>query len=326
MIVTKTPFRMSFFGGGTDFSEFYREQGGTVLSTTFDKYCYVSLRRLPPLFPYESELVYSRTERVRAIGEIEHPAIREALRWQGLSRVRLTYDADLPARSGLGTSSAFAVGMLHAIHVAKGEPVTPLMLAEEAIELERVRCGESGGVQDQLATAFGGLNRMDFEGDSLTVTPLAVSPDRRAALAGNLLLFFTGVSRFSMALQEAHRRAIPEKKRELCLMRDMARTGVELLLGGAPLSDFGLLLHEAWCLKRGIAAAITNDEIDALYQRARGAGALGGKLLGAGGGGFLLFYAEPDRQEAVRRALSPLVEIPFNFTDTGTALVTNTGF
>lgn len=326
MIVTKTPFRMSFFGGGTDFPEFYREHGGTVVSTTFDKYCYVSLRALPPLFSYENEVVYSKTERVGDIAEIEHPAIREALCWQGLSRVRLTYDADLPARTGLGTSSAFAVGMLHAIHIAKGETVTPLTLAEEAIFLERVRCGESGGVQDQIAAAFGGFNRIDFEGDKFTVTPLAISPLRRAALADNLMLFFTGISRFSMQLQELHRRAIPDKKNDLCLMRDMARAGADLLLGEAPLAEFGTLLHEGWCLKRGIAAAITNNEIDALYNKARAAGALGGKLLGAGGGGFLLFYVEPDRQAAVRRALSHLVEVPFSFTDKGTSLVTNTGF
>lgn len=326
MIVTKTPFRMSFFGGGTDFPEFYREHGGTVLSTTFDKYCYVSLRRLPPLFPYENELVYSRTERVSRVGEIMHPAIREALCWQGLSHVRLTYDADLPARSGLGTSSAFSVGMLHAMHVAKGEDVTPLMLANEAIELERVRCGESGGLQDQIAAAFGGFNRIDFEGDSFTVTPLAVSAARKQALSDCLMLFFTGVSRYSMELQAAHRQAIPNKTTELCLMRDMARAGAELLLGDRPLAELGHLLHEGWCLKRGIAAAITNEEINALYDKARRAGALGGKLLGAGGGGFLLFYVEPDKQAAVRAALAPLVEIPFEFTDTGSRLVTNTGF
>ena len=326
MIVTKTPFRMSFLGGGTDFPEFYREHGGTVISTTFDKYCYVSLRRLPPLFSYENEVVYSKTERVRDVAEIEHPAIREALLWQGLSHVRLTYDADLPARSGLGTSSAFAVGMLHAMHVAKGERVTPFMLAEEAVELERVRCKESGGVQDQIAAAFGGFNRIDFEGDTFTVTPLAISAERRAALASHLMLFFTGVSRYSMELQDAHQRAIPAKKAELFLMRDMARAGAALLLGDAPLAEFGALLHDAWCVKRGIAASITNDDIDALYEKARGAGALGGKLLGAGGGGFLLFYVEPEKQSAVRKALAPLVEVPFQFTDTGTALVTNTGF
>ena len=326
MIVTKTPFRMSFLGGGTDFPEFYRTHGGTVISTTFDKYCYVSLRQLPPLFSYENEVVYSKTERVTGVDEIAHPAIREALRWQGLSRVRLTYDADLPARSGLGTSSAFAVGMLHAMHVAKGEAVTPRMLAEEAIYLERTLCGESGGVQDQIAAAFGGFNRIDFEGDSFTVTPLAISPARLSTLSGNLMLFFTGVSRFSMELQEAHRQAIPAKQSELCLMRDMARTGADLLVRDGSLADFGLLLHEAWQLKRSIATSITNRGIDELYDKAIRAGALGGKLLGAGGGGFLLFYVEPANREAVKNALSPLVEVPFDFTTNGTSLVTNTGF
>lgn len=326
MIVTKTPFRMSFFGGGTDFPDFYREHGGTVLSTTFDKYCYVSLRSLPPILPYASELVYSKTERVSAVEEICHPAIREAMRWQGMARVRLTYDADLPARSGLGTSSAFAVGMLHAMHVAKGEQVTPTALAKEAIHLERVLCAEDGGVQDQIAAAFGGMNRIDFEGDCFTVTPLAITPKRKEALAARLMLFFTGVSRFSMELQGAHRLAIGEKRAELCRMRDMARAGVALLEGAAPLDDFGEMLHEAWCVKRGITDRITNDSIDALYQRARAAGALGGKLLGAGGGGFLLLYADPAKQAAVRAALAPLTEVKFAFTERGSELVLHTGF
>ena len=326
MIVTKTPFRMSFFGGGTDFPEFYRMNGGTVLSTTFDKYCYVSLRSLPPLYPYASEFVYSRTERVSDNSEILHPTIREAMISLGMERVHLSYDADLPARSGLGTSSAFAVGMLHAMRVARGEAVTPFLLAREAIRLERELCAESGGVQDQIAAAYGGFNRIDFDGYGFSVTPVSVSPERRAALCDSLMLFFTGVSRFSMQLQEAHRSAISQKTWELCRMRDMARTAVDLLEGDTSLDEFGAMLHEGWCLKRSVTDEITNDYLDSLYEKARAAGALGGKLLGAGGGGFLLFYVKPEKQEAVRRALSSLREVSFSFTDKGSELIMNTGF
>ena len=192
MIITKTPFRMSFFGGGTDFPDFYREHGGTVLSATIDKYCYVTLRDLPALYPYSSEAVYSKTERVGSVAEIEHPLIREALLWGQMSRVHVAYDADLPARSGLGTSSAFAVGLLHAIHQKRGEEITRRELAREAIHLERVLCREQGGVQDQIATAFGGLNRIDFEGEDFTVTPLLINPARKRELEENLMLFFYG--------------------------------------------------------------------------------------------------------------------------------------
>ena len=325
MIITKTPFRMSFFGGGTDFPDFYRKHGGTVLSTTFDKYCYVTLRALPALYTYDSEFVYSKTERVNDNRDIVHPLIREAMLWQDVHRVRLSYDADLPARSGLGTSSAFAVGMLHAIHAARGEQVTKDGLAREAIYLERTLCRESGGVQDQIATAYGGFHRIDFEGEDFTVTPVQISPARKAALNENLMLFFTGVSRVSAELQTAHQAALGDRTAELCRMRDMAREATALLEGDAPLDDFGALLHEGWCLKRGITDRITNGYIDELYGRALVAGALGGKLLGAGGGGFLLFYVPGERQAAVRAALKELREAPFSFESEGTSLLLNTG-
>lgn len=321
MIVTKTPFRMSFFGGGTDFSSFYRTHGGTVLSTTFDKYCYVTLRHLPPFFDYTSEFVYSRTERVRDNKEILHPAIREAMMWHNVRHVRLAYEADLPARSGLGTSSAFAVGMLHAIHAARGEQVDARTLASEAIYLERTLCRESGGVQDQIAAAFGGFNRIDLAGEDFTVTPVQITPERKSALAGRLLLFFTGISRYAMDLEAAHEQAISDSIAAHIRMRDMAREATALLEGTAPLDDFGAMLHEGWCLKRGITDRITNDRIDAYYQRATDAGALGGKLLGAGGGGFLLFYVPEEKQEAVRGALADLVEIAFAFESGGSQVI-----
>lgn len=317
MVLTKTPFRMSFFGGGTDFPDFYRRHGGTVLSSTFDKYCYVTLRTLPRLHAYDSEFVYSRIERVRDNREIVHPLIREAMLWQDVQHVRMTYDADLPARSGLGTSSAFAVGLLHAIHAARGEQITKETLAREAIYLERTLCREDGGAQDQIAAAYGGMNRIDFTGEGFRVTPVRISSARKAQLNENLMLFFTGVSRYSMELQAAHQAALPDRTRELCRMRDMAIEATALLEGDAPLADFGALLHEGWCLKRSITDRITNGHIDALYQKALAAGALGGKLLGAGGGGFLLFFVPSERQEAVRAALAGLEEVSFSFEGEG---------
>ena len=320
MIITRTPFRMSFFGGGSDFPDFYRQHGGTVLSATFDKYCYVTLRHLPRFFAYENEFVYSRIERVGSVEEIEHPAIREALRWQGLSGVRMNYEADLPARTGLGTSSSFAVGLLHAIHALRGEPTDKQSLAEEAIYLERTLCRECGGVQDQIAAAFGGLNRIDFDEKGFIVTPVEIGEGRRAALSDHLLLFFTGISRFSAELQTAHQSALGSKTAELLAMKKMAEEA-ETVLKNGDLDDFGRMMHEAWQIKRGITDRISNAEIDTVYARAMAAGALGGKLLGAGGGGFLLFYVRPEDQAAVRAALAPLIEVPFRFEESGTQLL-----
>lgn len=321
MITVRVPFRMSFFGGGSDFPDFYRLHGGTVLSTAINKYCYVTLRALPPLFDYKSEFVYSKTERVRENSEILHPAIREAMIWKGVEGVRLTYDADLPARSGLGTSSSFAVGMMHAIHVMRGEAVTPRLLADEAIYLERTLCRECGGVQDQIAAAFGGLNRIDFDEKGYTVTPLLISEARKSELEDHLMLFFTGTSRFSAELQVAHQASLVTKQSELARMAEMAREACELLENDMPLSRFGEMLHEAWQIKRGVTSEITNDTVDAYYERAMAAGALGGKLLGAGGGGFLLFFVQRERKAAVREALADLAEIPFTFENEGSRIV-----
>ena len=321
MITVKTPFRMSFFGGGSDFPDFYRLHGGAVLSTAINKYCYVTLRTLPPLFDYKSEFVYSKTERVCENSEILHPAIREAMIWKNVDGVRLTYDADLPARSGLGTSSAFAVGMMHAIHTMRGEAVTPRLLADEAIYLERTLCRECGGVQDQIAAAFGGLNRIDFDEKGYTVTPLLIGEARKRELEDQLMLFFTGTSRFSAELQVAHQASLVTKQNELARMAQMACEASELLQGDAPLSRFGEMLHEAWQIKRGVTSEITNDTVDAYYERAMAAGALGGKLLGAGGGGFLLFFVQRERKAAVREALADLAEIPFAFENEGSRIV-----
>ena len=321
MIITKTPFRMSFFGGGTDFPDFYKEYGGAVLSTSFDKYCYVTVRHLPPFFDYRNELVYSRTERVKEISEIEHPAIREAMKWLDMHDLRVTYEADLPARTGLGTSSSFAVGLLNAFYALKGKYADKRKLADDAIYLERTLCKESGGVQDQIAASFGGMNIIEFNAEGYSVRPLIISADRKKQLNNNLMLFFTGFSRFSSDIQGAHETALKDKISQLSEMKNLVSEAEKILTCKQDLSDFGKLLDYTWRLKRGITDKISNDSIDSLYLKAVNAGASGGKLLGAGGGGFLLFYVEEDKQASVRKALSSLMEVPFSFENNGTSVL-----
>ena len=303
MIITKTPFRMSFFGGGTDMESFFREYGGAVLSTTFDKYCYVNVRHLPPFFSYATELSYAKTERVNSLEEIEHPAIRNAMKMLDMHHIRLTYEADLPARSGLGTSSSFAVGMLNAFYALKGQYASKEKLAKEAIYLERVLCAEVGGWQDQIAAAFGGFNRIDFSADGYEVRPVLLSPERKRRLNGRLMMFFTGFTRFSAEIQQLNNsRNGADKLARLQEMLALVDEAEAILTDEqADLNEFGRLLDHTWKLKRGTGVAVSTDCIDALYARGIAAGALGGKLLGAGGGGFLVFYVEPEHQAAVRQ-------------------------
>lgn len=321
MIITQTPFRMSFFGGGTDFPGFYREHGGAVISTTFDKYCYVNVRHLPRFFDYSTELSYAKTERVTDVEKIEHPAIREAMKYLDMHEIRLTYEADLPARSGLGTSSSFAVGMLNAFYALKGKYADKRKLADDAIYLERELCRESGGVQDQIAASFGGFNRINFSADGYTVDPVIISPQRKKLLNQNLMLFFTGFSRFSSEIQVSTESAMKDKTAELLEMYALVEDAGRILESESDLDEFGRLLDHTWKLKRGITSKISTDSIDGLYQTAMQAGALGGKLLGAGGGGFLLFYVNPDKQEAVRRAMERLLYVPFEFENGGTRVI-----
>ncbi len=321
MIITQTPFRMSFFGGGTDFPDFYREHGGAVISTTFDKYCYVNVRHLPRFFDYSTELSYSKTERVTSVDQIQHPAIREAMKMLDMHEIRLTYEADLPARSGLGTSSSFAVGMLNAFYALKGKYADKRKLADEAIYLERVLCNESGGVQDQIAASFGGMNRINFNADGYEVMPVIISPERKEALNNKLMLFFTGFSRFSSDIQVKTQQALSDKTAQLLEMLKLVDEAETVLTSKTDLNEFGRLLDYTWKLKRGITTEISTDSIDGLYGKAMEAGALGGKLLGAGGGGFLLFYVEEDKQERVKKALSNLLYVPFKFENGGTRVI-----
>lgn len=321
MIITQTPFRMSFFGGGTDFPGFYREHGGAVLSTTFDKYCYVNVRHLPRFFDYTTELSYAKTERVTDVESIEHPAIREAMKMLDMHEIRLTYEADLPARSGLGTSSSFAVGMLNAFYALKGKYADKRKLADDAIYLERVLCKESGGIQDQIAASFGGFNKISFNADDYTVSPVIISPERKLRLNDNLMLFFTGFSRFSSDIQVEAEKSLKSKEAQLLEMLQLVDEAEQVLTSKTDLTEFGKLLDYTWKLKRGITSKVSTDSIDAIYDKAIKAGATGGKLLGAGGGGFLLFYVEADKQKNVHEALEDLLYVPFEFETAGTQVI-----
>ena len=322
MIITKTPFRMSFFGGGTDMEWFFKENGGAVLSTTFDKYCYVNVRHLPRFFDYSTELSYARTERVTDIEDIQHPLVRNAMKMLDMREIRLTYEADLPARSGLGTSSSFAVGMLNAFYALKGKYADKKRLADEAIYLERVLCNESGGWQDQIAASFGGFNRIDFNANGYEVNPVIISPERKKRLNENLLMFFTGFTRFSSDVQKANKL---DEKSKLAQLREMYALVDEaekvLTDKSSDLDEFGSLLDHTWRLKRQTGNAVSTDSIDGLYSKGIAAGALGGKLLGAGGGGFLVFYVQPEYRESVMRAMSELLYIPFEFENGGTKVI-----
>lgn len=322
MVIARTPFRISFVGGGTDFPEFFQEYGGAVLSTTIDRYCYVTVRHLPGFFQYRSEVCYSEIERVGCADEVRHPLIREAMKLMGVEEIRLTYEADLPARSGLGTSSAFAVGMLNAFHCYRGEGVSKRQLIDEAIQLEREICGEAGGLQDQIAAAIGGMNKITFKKNGYTVCPVMISSEKKALLGERLMLFFTGFSRFSFEIQEKTREQVKNRIKILLEMKGLVGEAEKILTSNqVNLEDFGRLLDYGWQLKQKTNSEISTEAVDLLYQKAKKAGALGGKLLGAGGGGFLLLYVEPESQEAVRQALRGLLYVPFQFEDSGTKLI-----
>ncbi len=306
--------------------DFFRVHGGAVLSTTFDKYCYVNVRHLPPFFDYRTELSYSKTERVTSIESIQHPAIRNAMKMLDMHEIRLTYEADLPARSGLGTSSSFAVGMLSAFYALKGKYADKKKLADEAIYLERVLCGEAGGWQDQIAASYGGFNRINFNKDgTYDVLPIIISPERKKQLDHNLMMFFTGFTRFSSDVQKANA-ASPEtkeaKEKRLLEMLELVDDAEDVLTNKKrDLDDFGRLLDHTWKLKRQTGSAVSTSNIDALYQRGIEAGALGGKLLGAGGGGFLVFYVQPEKREALKAAMHDLLYVPFHFEDGGSRVL-----
>jgi D-glycero-alpha-D-manno-heptose-7-phosphate kinase len=325
MIITRTPFRISFFGGGTDFPDWYKEHGGAVLSTTIDKYCYVSLRRLPPFFGYKHKIVFfSKQEAFDELHEIQHPAVREVYRFMNVdSGLVMQHDADLPSHSGLGSSSSFTVGLLHALYSLKGEIVTKKRLGLEAIHVEQNMIREAVGSQDQLAVAFGGFNKISFSfRDNIEVTPIAISGAKISHLQNNLMLFFTGFARFAAEIEQDKIKNLNARRKELRLIHSLVDEAVEVLNGDIDGYDaFGHLLHETWQLKRSLSDKVSTSSIDEIYKTGMDAGALGGKILGAGGGGFILFYVRPENQGRIREALSNLVHVPFRFDNLGTQLI-----
>lgn len=323
MIISRTPYRVSFFGGGTDYPAWYREHGGAVFSAAIARYCYITCRWLPPFFAHKSRIVYSVIEDVMRAEEIQHPAVRECLLHLGITDgIEIHHDGDLPKMTGLGTSSSFTVGLLHALHALRGEFRPRMQLAEEAIHIERDRCGDRVGSQDQVCAAFGGLNHIRFApDDSIAVNPVPLPAARMQAFQDSLLLFFTGFSRYSSEVVAEQLQNIPRKQKELSDMAAMVDEGLGLLAGNGDLADFGRLLHEGWMLKRSLSSNVSTPEIDAMYDLARQAGALGGKITGAGGGGFLLLFVDPDRREAVRQALAHLLHVPFDLDHAGSQII-----
>jgi len=324
MIITRTPYRISLFGGGTDYPDWYLEHGGAVLGMAIDKYCHISVRHLPPFFEHKHRIVYSRIENVREIAEIEHPAVRAVLSETGVSAgLEIHHDGDLPARSGLGSSSSFTVGLLNAIQALNSRMVTKRFLAEEAIRIEQQVIGESVGSQDQIWAAYGGFNRIDFLRDgSFAVSPLIVSKARERLLLDHLMLFFTGLSRNAPEIARSKIDNLKNSAEPLRAMRMMVDEAQSILTTPeADLLQIGRMLHEAWRLKRDLAPQVTTQSIDEIFATGCAAGAIGGKLLGAGGGGFILFFVEPEKQQAVRERLSTLIEVAIDIDRIGSQVV-----
>jgi D-glycero-alpha-D-manno-heptose-7-phosphate kinase len=323
VIISRTPFRISFFGGGTDFPEFYSEHGGATLLTAIDKYCYLSVHRMGRFFKHVFRASYAQTELVQHPSEFKHPLIREALLHLDFSDgLEITHVADLPGRTGLGSSSSFTVGLLHALHAFRGDAVTPAQLARESIEVERVRVGDAGGHQDQYAAAFGGLIRVDFRaGPEVKVTPLRLSAGRLRDLQDRVLMFYTGVEKSADVILREQSRRVARNTPALIEMLNMVDAAEKILTGDDSLDGFGRLLHESWQRKRSLSPGISNGVVDDAYEAAIAAGALGGKLLGAGGRGFLLVFAPPDRHASVRERLSGLQEVPVSLGAEGSRII-----
>jgi D-glycero-alpha-D-manno-heptose-7-phosphate kinase len=326
MFITKTPFRISFFGGGTDLPSWFRENGGKVLSTSFDKYCYISVRELPEFFDHKFRIVYSRIENTNEINQIQHPAVREILRYFDIRKgLEIHHDSDLPARSGLGSSSSFSVGLINALNSYKKISILKYDLASLAIHVEQNLIRESVGSQDQVAATYGGFNEIEFYKDNtFSVKPLAVSKNRLDELNDHLMLFFTGIQRFASKVSDSQIANIANCTSQMNTLSDMVDEGVSILKNtNTPINEFGMLLNESWNIKRTLSDEISSLKIDELYASALSSGALGGKILGAGGGGFMLFFVKPENQNKVKEKLKNLVHVPFKFENSGSSSILN---
>ncbi|MDJ0765725.1 MAG: kinase [Myxococcota bacterium] len=323
MIISRTPYRVSFLGGGTDYPGWYLNHGGAVLATTIDKYCYLTCRYLPPFFEHKIRLVYSTIETCQSVDEIKHPAVRAAMKYMNLSRgVEIHHDGDLPARSGMGSSSSFTVGLLNAFYALLGMMTSKAELAQQAIYLEQEVLKETVGSQDQVLAAHGGLNHIIFDkSGNISCRPVTISRERIAELNAHLMLFYTCIKRTAANVAKTYTEEIDQKKRQLRIMKDLVDEGLSVLISGSDLTAFGELLHEAWKIKASLSAKVSNTQVDEMYQKATDAGAVGGKLTGAGGGGFMLLFVPPDKQHKVREALPNMIHVPFNFEPSGSEII-----
>lgn len=324
MIISRTPFRISFLGGGTDYPIWYRENGGAVLATTIDKYCYISCRYLPPFFEHKHRIVYSLIENVRDISEIKHPAVKATLEYMNITNgVEIHHDGDLPARTGLGSSSSFTVGLLHAIYALKGVMPTKMRLATEAIHVEQNIIKENVGSQDQVSAAFGGFNVISFNADdTFQVSPVILKSEKLYQLRNHFAFYYTGLSRNASEIARKQIENTSNKRKELKVMHEMVNEALSILISeNTDIAEFGKLLHESWKLKRSLTEMISTSEIDCIYEEARRAGAIGGKLLGAGGGGFMIIFARPEDQPRIRERLKKLLHVPFDFENAGSQII-----
>ena len=323
MIISKTPFRISFFGGGTDYPVWYEENGGAVLSTTIDKYCYINVRYLPPFFEHKHRIVYSRIENVKKIKDIRHPVVKALLeRFKIEEGVEIHHDGDLPARSGLGSSSAFTVGMLNSLHALQGRIVSKADLAKQAIQIERNVLKETVGSQDQVAVAHGGFNKIIFYNDhNFRVEPITLQKQKINQLQSHLMLVFTGFSRFASRVAAEQVKNSPKRKKELSVMHQMVNHAVDIINSNRDIIEFGNLLNETWTLKKRLSRKISNPEIENIYDRALRCGAIGGKLLGAGAGGFMLLFVRPENRQKLKEGLKGLLEVKFLFENEGAQII-----
>jgi D-glycero-alpha-D-manno-heptose-7-phosphate kinase len=323
VIISRTPYRISFFGGGTDYPAWYLQHGGAVLATSIDKYCYLTCRHLPPFFEHRIRVVYSKIENCQGVDDVQHPAVREILRFLRFDRgVEIHHDGDLPARSGIGSSSAFCVGLLHALYALQGRMPSKAQLASESIRIEQELMRESVGSQDQVTASYGGFNQLVFQQNGeISVRPVTVPQARMRALNDHLLLLFTGINRTSSDVARSVLERMDANKRHLRIMKDLVDEAIVVLQGDGDLRPFGELLHESWLAKRSLSGEVSTSEVDDIYQTALASGALGGKLLGAGGGGFLLLFASPDRHAALREKFEGLIQVPFRFESGGSQII-----
>jgi D-glycero-alpha-D-manno-heptose-7-phosphate kinase len=323
MIISRTPFRISFFGGGTDYPAWYRKHGGSVLVTTIDKYCYLSCRYYPPFFEHKFRIVYIQSENCKTVDQISHPAVREILRYLKWERgLEIHHVGDLPARGGMGTSSSFTVGLLHALHALRGRMLSKRQLAMESIHIEQGILRETVGSQDQVSAAYGGFNHIHFaENGEVTVRPLTLSQERVHELECHLMLFYTGIKRTASVVAQSYANNIEEKKEQMETMMEMVDESIALLNSDRDIAEFGRLLDRAWQVKRKFADRVSNSNIDDLYAKAISAGAIGGKIAGAGGGGFMVLLVPPARRKQVREKLRTLVHVPFKFEGSGSQII-----